>query len=109
MQGCCVHYYTRQYDLQSPAGIPLSPSQIGAWAKKTGLNHNRRLLRHQNEGAPGQAPFAPSLRYKVASKVVFSKVKAQLGLDKCLRSYSAAAPLSKEMLEYFMSLDIRYA
>ena len=73
---------------------------VGTWAKKTGLEHNRNLL----NGA-GQGAF--SIKYKIANAVVFSKVKAQLGLNKCQRFYAAAAPMSKENLEYFLSLDFR--
>jgi long-chain-fatty-acid--CoA ligase ACSBG len=72
--------------------------QIGAWAKKTGLEHNRNLL----NGGTGA-----SLQYKVANAVVFKKVKAALGLAKCKYFFSAAAPMSKDVLDYFMSLDMR--
>ena len=51
--------------------------------------------------------MAESIKYMIANAVVFKKVKAALGLDKCALFYSAAAPTSKETLEYFMSLDIR--
>ena len=47
------------------------------------------------------------MKYKLANTIVFQKVKTQLGLNKCLRFYSAAAPTSMEVLEYFLSLDIR--
>jgi long-chain-fatty-acid--CoA ligase ACSBG len=51
--------------------------------------------------------MAESIKYMIANAVVFRKVKAALGLDKCALFFSAAAPTSKETLEYFMSLDIR--
>lgn len=73
--------------------------QIGSWAKKTGLEHNLNIL---NGGAD-----RATLKYKIANTIVFQKVKTALGLNKCQRFYSAAAPISKEILEYFMSLDIR--
>ena len=76
---------------------------IGAWAKKTGLEYNMSLLA---EAPPSAALTA---QYLVANTVVFKKVKAALGLDKCKRFFSAAAPASRETLEYFMSLDIREA
>ena len=75
--------------------------QIGAWAKKTGLEHNMNLMNN------GRDSGANAMQFKVADAVVFQKIKAALGLNKCRYFFSAAAPISKEVLEYFMSLDIR--
>merc|ERR1719367_735707 len=75
--------------------------QIGAWAKKTGLEHNMNLMNN------GRDSGANAMQFKVADAVVFQKIKGALGLNKCRYFFSAAAPISKEVLEYFMSLDIR--
>ena len=55
----------------------------------------------------GRDSGANAMQFKVADAVVFQKIKAALGLNKCRYFFSAAAPISKEVLEYFMSLDIR--
>ena len=39
--------------------------------------------------------------------MVFTKVKEQLGFGQTRGFSSAAAPISSEVLDYFMSLDIR--
>ncbi len=83
-------------------------ASLGQWAKRTGLEHNKNLLNgavSTQVAAEGQS--GSSLKYMVANKIVFQKVKAALGLNKCLRFYAAAAPISREVLEYFLSLDIR--
>merc|ERR1719420_2173375 len=49
----------------------------------------------------------PEMKYKIADRMVFQKVKAALGLQKCKSFFVAAAPISIETLEYFLSLDIR--
>jgi len=70
--------------------------RIGDWAKGVGLDASRAKL----EGKQ------PSLMYWPAKKIVFDKIKAKLGLDACKLCASAAAPISKKTLEYFMSLDV---
>lgn len=50
---------------------------------------------------------AQNLAYKIADRLAFQKVKQALGLNQCHGFYAAAAPVSKETLEYFLSLDIR--
>ena len=44
--------------------------------------------------------------WSLASKLVFKKVRGALGLDRCGICISAAAPIMKDTLEFFMSLNI---
>lgn len=53
-------------------------------------------------GAAGRTP----LSYKLAKKIVFKKVRKALGLDRCTKCYTGAAPIIKDTLEFFLSLDI---
>ncbi len=46
-------------------------------------------------------------QYKVADKLVLSKVKQALGLGDAWIMITSAAPISVELLEFFASLDIR--
>jgi long-chain-fatty-acid--CoA ligase ACSBG len=63
------------------------------------LEYNRNLVNgNQNSSY---------LSYLIANKVVFQKIKAALGFQKCLRFFVSAAPITVETLEYFMSVDIR--
>jgi long-chain acyl-CoA synthetase len=45
-------------------------------------------------------------QYELANRLVFSKLKAALGLDRGRNFVSGAAPIGKEVLEFFASLDI---
>ncbi|XP_043946698.1 long-chain-fatty-acid--CoA ligase ACSBG2-like [Protopterus annectens] len=71
--------------------------KVAAWAKDVGLHTN---LKRMN----GQATLP--LNYHVAKKLVFKKVRKALGLDRCTKCYTGAAPITKETLEFFLSLDI---
>ena len=45
--------------------------------------------------------------FQLADKMVYRKVKDELGFGQTRSFFSAAAPLSEEVLDYFMSLDIK--
>jgi long-chain acyl-CoA synthetase len=55
----------------------------------------------------GQQPGAAlALQHKVFDNLVYSKVKAALGLDEARLCASGAAPVSRELLEFFAGLDL---
>ncbi len=47
-----------------------------------------------------------AVQYKLADRLVFSKLKPALGLGRTHMCVSGAAPISKEILDFFASLDI---
>ncbi|XP_048454796.1 long-chain-fatty-acid--CoA ligase ACSBG2-like isoform X2 [Rhincodon typus] len=44
--------------------------------------------------------------YTLANQLVFKKVRVLLGLDQCSKCFTGAAPITKETLDYFLSLRI---
>jgi len=80
---------------RSTTGIKKS---LSTWAKNTGTAKSQAA----QFGAKGGKPWG----YGCANSIVLSKIKDALGLDQCKCCYTAAAPISLEVLNYFASLDI---
>ncbi len=69
---------------------------IATWAKKTGLERGYAEQRGEHKGA----------MWGLANRIVFSKIRQNLGLDRCKLQATSAAPISKDTLEYFLSIGI---
>lgn len=78
-----------------PTGMKL---KIANFAKRVGLecSLNRQV------GGSGNIPSG----YAMAEKLVFSKVRAALGFDRCIGFMSGAAPIQRETLNTLASLGI---
>lgn len=73
---------------------------LAGWATGVG----RAVNAERNAGrTPG--PWM-SLKYRLADKLIFSKIKSALGLDQARFGISGAAPISAQILEFFSGLDI---
>ncbi|XP_061409657.1 long-chain-fatty-acid--CoA ligase ACSBG2 isoform X2 [Lethenteron reissneri] len=72
--------------------------KIAGWAKSVGLQTHLANMK----GNPAEAPMG----YTLASMLVFKKVREALGLDRCTKCYTGAAPITRDTLEFFLSLDI---
>jgi long-chain acyl-CoA synthetase len=75
-------------------------ARIASWARSVGTEVAGYKAR-------GKAlPFGLGLQYKLASGLVFSKLKEAIGLDRTRICVSGAAPVAKEVLEFMASLDV---
>jgi len=83
--------------LNEATGIKAS---IVRWSREVGVEAGHDIIK---QGAPRGVT---ALRYRVAKKLFFDTVAAQVGLDRLRLAISAAAPIGADVLEFFMSLGI---
>ena len=74
--------------------------RIADWAQSVG----RQVHDLKNQGQEPGGFLA--WKYNVAHKLVYSKVKPALGLGRARYCISGAAPIAKEILEFFSGLDV---
>ena len=70
------------------------------WVRRVAMKKTELENRGEKMG-----PFL-ALQYKAANRLVLSKLKPALGLGRARMCVSGAAPIAKEVLEFFGSLDI---
>uniref|UniRef100_A0A4W3IGX2 long-chain-fatty-acid--CoA ligase n=2 Tax=Callorhinchus milii TaxID=7868 RepID=A0A4W3IGX2_CALMI len=71
--------------------------KIAAWAKRLGLRASENIMAGNDVMPCG---------YSLANSLVFKKVRKALGLNHCGKCFTGAAPITKETLEFFLSLHI---
>lgn len=70
------------------------------WAREVGVEAGYE--RFANENLHGKL----RVKYSMADRLVYKKIKAALGFDRLRIGLSSAAPIGLEVLEFFMSLDM---
>ncbi len=70
------------------------------WARWSATHYHRRASR----GEP--VPSGVAAQYRLAQKLVFGKLKPALGLGNASICVSGAAPVGRDVLEFFESLDL---
>ena len=84
----------------SIASLPVLQRRLIGWARRITLERNLRSL--SGERIPRPLEF----QYQLARRKVFSKLKERIGFDRTQIFSTSAAPIGKDVLEFFASLDI---
>jgi long-chain-fatty-acid--CoA ligase ACSBG len=71
---------------------------IATWAKGKGKQKSELAQFGNSGGVP--------CGFSIAHGIVLGRIKEALGLDRCVACFSGAAPIAKEIVDYFGSLDI---
>lgn len=80
--------------MKNLTGVKLS---LFEWARKTASEQVHAQFRGSNR-------FSPS--FDLAKLLVLNKIHRELGLDKCRNFVSGAAPITKDTLDFFISLGM---
>ncbi|NXQ01145.1 ACBG2 ligase, partial [Vidua macroura] len=71
--------------------------RVASWAKGVGLQTNLKRMNGCSE---------VPVNFRLARQLVYRKVRKAIGLDRCTKCYTGAAPITRDTLEFFLSLNI---
>ncbi|MBZ4373134.1 long-chain fatty acid--CoA ligase [Corallococcus sp. AS-1-6] len=82
------------------AAQPPLKRRLVEWARATALERNTRVLSQERVPSLMEAKFA------LARRLVFHPLKTRIGLEKAKLYATSAAPIGRDVLDFFASIDV---
>ncbi|MHA7631572.1 AMP-dependent synthetase/ligase [Corallococcus sp. M7] len=82
------------------AAQPPLKRRLVEWARATALERNTRVLSQERVPSFMEAKFA------LAQRLVFQPLKTRIGLEKAKLFSTSAAPIGRDVLDFFASIDV---
>ncbi|NNB86997.1 long-chain fatty acid--CoA ligase [Corallococcus exiguus] len=82
------------------AAQPPLKRRLVEWARATALERNTRVLSQERVPSFMEAKFA------LARRLVFEPLKTRIGLEKAKLFSTSAAPIGRDVLDFFASIDV---
>ncbi|RKG69152.1 long-chain fatty acid--CoA ligase [Corallococcus sp. CA054B] len=82
------------------AAQPPLKRRLVEWARATALERNTRVLSQERVPSFMEAKFA------LAQRLVFQPLKTRIGLEKARLFATSAAPIGRDVLDFFASIDV---
>jgi len=82
---------------------PRTRQKVVAWARDVASRYHDDVVNHR------QPPISLQAQYALAKRTVFGPLKARIGLDRAHVIVTSAAPIAKDVLQFFTSLDLPIA
>ncbi|MBN8468481.1 AMP-binding protein [Corallococcus exiguus] len=82
------------------AAQPPLKRRLVEWARATALERNTRVLSQERVPSFMEAKFA------LAQRLVFEPLKTRIGLEKAKLFSTSAAPIGRDVLDFFASIDV---
>ncbi|MGE6759917.1 AMP-dependent synthetase/ligase [Corallococcus interemptor] len=82
------------------AAQPPLKRRLVEWARATALERNTRILSQE------RVPSLMEAKFGLAQKLVFQPLKTRIGLEKAKLFSTSAAPIGRDVLDFFASIDV---
>jgi long-chain acyl-CoA synthetase len=92
-----------KFKAKAEAGLNSQPPmkrRLVDWARGVATEHNTRTMRHE------RIPVTLEAQYRLAQRLVFTPLKARIGMDRVEYFATAAAPIGRDVLDFFASIDM---